>query len=119
MYAYEADKSLLNSLSTHGQTGITLTCPGFYGPQGRSLRLRGPVGPDFLDIMAAFRFEDLQVTNFEMETAAIYGLAELLGHRALSCNAILANRANGQFSSKPKETVDQLIQVVLEEVASI
>ena len=76
---------------------MTATCGGFYGPQGRVLRLE--LQDDSLNHkMDSFEFNGLRVTNFEMETSAIYGLAKLLGHDACSMNAILANRALGTFS---------------------
>ena len=96
----------------HILTGITATCGGFYGPQGRMLRLE-PKDSIFRNKLESFRYEDLKITNFEMETSAIYGLSKLLGHQACSMNAILANRANGSFSKKPDETIDNLIQYTL------
>ncbi len=94
--------------------GITATCTGFYAPQGRQLRGKAKI-PFILDKLAAFQGENgLKITNFEMETAGIYGLGQIFGHQALSCNAILANRATGEFSSKAQQTVAQLIELVLE-----
>ena len=95
--------------------GVTATCGGFYGPQGRILRLE-PKDSVFRDKLQSFRFETLRITNFEMETSAIYGLSKLLGHQACSMNAILANRANGIFSKNPEETVDQLIKYTLKKL---
>ena len=87
--------------------GITGTNTGFYGPQGRSLRI-----PTRLDIkrLKEFSYDGLRITNFEMETAAIYGLCNLLGHRAISFNVILANRALKSFSVHPKKSIDALIE---------
>ncbi len=97
--------------------GITATAGGFYGPQGRILRL--PIGDaDLNSKMDNFEYEGLRITNLEMETAAIYGLAALLGHNALSLNAIIANRASGTFSSDPYKAVDELISYTLEKIAS-
>ena len=96
----------------HILKGVTATCGGFYGPQGRILRLE-PKDSVFRDQLQSFQFEDLRITNFEMETSAIYGLSKLLGHKACSMNAILANRANGTFSKTPEKTIDQLIQYTL------
>jgi len=96
----------------HILKGVTATCGGFYGPQGRILRLE-PKDSVFRDKLQSFRFENLRITNFEMETSAIYGLSKLLGHKACSMNAILANRANGTFSKTPEKTIDQLIQYTL------
>lgn len=95
--------------------GITATCGGFYGPQGRMLRI-SPRDPSFIEKMQSFRYENLRITNFEMETSAIYGLSKLLGHQACSLNAILANRANGNFSQTPEHTIDQLIQYALKQL---
>lgn len=93
--------------------GITATCTGFYAPQGRRLRAQ-PKVDDILDKLANYKHNDgLRITNFEMETAGIYGMANLLGHQALSCNAILANRPDGRFSSNPQATVTKLIESIL------
>lgn len=96
--------------------GITATAGGFYGPQGRVLRL------DIQDAalnnkMDNFKFEDTRITNLEMETAAIYGLSALLGHNALSLNAIIANRASGTFSTDPYKAVDELIAYTLNKLS--
>lgn len=95
--------------------GITVTAPGFYGPQGRVLRLQTQ-DPEINDKLAAFSHDDIRVTNLEMETAAIYGLSALLGHNALSLSAIIANRALGKFSGDPEKTTQRLIDYVLERI---
>ncbi|RRJ93434.1 nucleoside phosphorylase [Flavobacterium macacae] len=92
--------------------GITATAGGFYGPQGRVLRLEIQ-DPELNDKMDNFNFDDNRITNLEMETAAIYGLSALLGHHALSLNAIIANRASGTFSEDPYKAVDELIAYTL------
>ena len=93
-------------------TGFTVTAPGFYGPQGRVLRI--PLQDAGLNKkLDSFSFDGIRATNLEMETSAIYGLARLLGHNALSMNAIIANRANGTFSSDPYKTVENLIAYTL------
>ncbi|CAM1362688.1 nucleoside phosphorylase [Tenacibaculum xiamenense] len=95
-------------LSEKVYKGITATAGGFYGPQGRVLRL--PLQDSELNNkIDSFEFKEHKITNLEMETSAIYGLAKLLGHNAASMNAIIANRANGTFSQKPKKTVEDLI----------
>ena len=95
--------------------GITATAGGFYGPQGRVLRL--PIeDPELNDKMDSFNFEGNRISNFEMETSVIYGLSKLLGHQALSLNAIIANRANGTFSKDPKLVVERLIKYTLEKL---
>ena len=96
--------------------GITATAGGFYGPQGRILRLEIQ-DPELNNKMDNFQFEDTTITNLEMETAAIYGLSTLLGHNALSLNAIIANRASGTFSSDPYKAVDELIAYTLDKLA--
>ncbi|AKQ46350.1 phosphorylase [Rufibacter radiotolerans] len=92
--------------------GNTVTCPGFYGPQGRLLRLQ-PKIEDVIQKLSSFRFEDVRFTNFEMETAGIYSLGRLLGHEVLSLNAIVANRITNQFAANHEEVVDDLILKVL------
>lgn len=94
------------------QDGITITAPGFYAPQGRHIRL-APKYPNIIEQMDSIDFEGLQCTNLEMETAGIYTLANLLGHRATSLNAILANRVNGVFSQDPAAAVNKLIDGVI------
>jgi uridine phosphorylase len=92
--------------------GITATAGGFYGPQGRVLRL--PLqDPKLNSKIDSFRYNDLRITNLEMETSVIYGLSKLLGHKALSINAIIANRANGTFSKNSGLVVENLIKYAL------
>ena len=96
--------------------GITCTVGGFYGPQGRVLRL--PIqDSDLNSKMDHFQFNGNRITNLEMETTAIYGLSALLGHNALSLNAIIANRATGTFSEDPTKAVDELIAYTLDKLA--
>ena len=96
--------------------GITATAGGFYGPQGRVLRLN--IQDENLNgKMDNFEFENAKITNLEMETAAIYGLGKLLGHECLSLNAIIANRATGTFSDDPYKAVDELIAYTLEKLS--
>ena len=96
--------------------GITATAGGFYGPQGRVLRLEIQ-DAELNNKMDNFKFEDTRITNLEMETAAIYGLSALLGHNALSLNAIIANRASGTFSTDPYKAVDELIGYTLNKLS--
>ncbi|WP_269235440.1 nucleoside phosphorylase [Flavobacterium flavigenum] len=96
--------------------GITATAGGFYGPQGRILRLNIQ-DEELNNKMDNFNFNDNRITNLEMETAAIYGLSALLGHNALSLNAIIANRASGTFSQDPYKAVDELIAYTLDKLA--
>jgi uridine phosphorylase len=96
--------------------GITATAGGFYGPQGRVLRLN--IQDESLNSkMDNFNFEGNRITNLEMETSAIYGLGKLLGHQCLSLNAIIANRASGTFSEDPYKAVDELIAYALEKLS--
>ncbi|WP_196893210.1 nucleoside phosphorylase [Aureivirga marina] len=96
--------------------GITGTAGGFYGPQGRILRL-AIQDNDLNRKMDCFEYEGTRITNLEMETSAIYGLAKLLGHNACSMNAIIANRANGTFSKNPYKTVEDVIKYTLDRLA--
>ncbi|RNI29683.1 phosphorylase [Rufibacter immobilis] len=95
--------------------GNTFTCPGFYAPQGRLLRLQ-PKIEAVIEKLSAFRFEDVRFTNFEMETAGIYSLGRLLGHEVLSLNAIVANRITHQFAQNADEVIDDLILKVLDRI---
>jgi len=93
--------------------GITATANGFYGPQGRSVRLKSNM-ENRIDEYAQFRYEDLRITNFEMESAGIYAMASMLGHKALSVCAILVNRATKEFNSESLRSVETLIKTVLD-----
>ncbi|EKT4498347.1 nucleoside phosphorylase [Flavobacterium psychrophilum] len=107
-------EKLIESEKIH--KGITATAGGFYGPQGRVLRLN--IQDESLNSkMDNFNFEDNRITNLEMETSAIYGLGKLLGHNCLSLNAIIANRASGTFSQDPYKAVDELIAYALEKLS--
>jgi len=92
--------------------GITVTCPGFYGPQGRVLRL-GLTNPQLVDRLTQFYYGNHRITNFEMETSAIYGLGKLLGHQCLSVNVIVANRVNKTFTKDGTAAVEGLITKAL------
>lgn len=98
--------------------GITVTCPGFYGPQGRILRL-GLSQPELIERLGSFAFGPYRVSNFEMETSAIYGLGHLLGHQCLSLNVIVANRISKTFSTNGLLAVERLIEKTLDVVASM
>ncbi len=109
-------ESLFSDISLH--KGITATAGGFYGPQGRVLRL--PLqDPELNHKMDNFQYKDYRIANLEMETSAIYGLSKLLGHNALSLNAIIANRANGTFSEDPRQTVKNLIVFALDKMLQL
>jgi len=97
-------------------TGVTATAGGFYGPQGRVLRL-AIQDPELNTKIDSFEFNNTRITNLEMETSAIYGLSKLLGHNACSMNAIIANRATGDFSKNPYKPVEELIIYTLDKLA--
>lgn len=108
-YVVKCNEDLYQKLSSKTTyKGFTATNVGFYGPQGRVLRLQIQ-DKDLNTKLATFNHNNMPITNLEMETAGIYGIANLLGHKALSMNAIIANRATGAFSNNPKKTVDDLI----------
>jgi uridine phosphorylase len=112
-YISGAGASLLKHFGRDFHHGITVTCPGFYGPQGRVLRL-GISNPNLVNRLTDFRFGQHRITNFEMETSAIYGLGKLLGHHCLALNAIVANRIKKDFSKDGKAAVEKLIIKFLE-----
>ncbi len=116
-YVIKGDDSLLKKFSgPEVKKGFTATNCGFYGPQGRILRL-GISEADINDKIAAFSYKDLKVTNLEMETSGIYGMSRLLGHKALSMNAVIANRPTGEFSKDSKKVVADLVAYCLEKLA--
>lgn len=111
-------KELENKISSEIiYKGMTATAGGFYGPQGRILRLQIQ-DPDLNRKMDSFNYKEIRVTNLEMETSAIYGLSKLLGHHACSMNAIIANRAVGEFSKNPEKVVNDLILYTLNKIVS-
>jgi uridine phosphorylase len=97
--------------------GITISAPGFYGPQGRKLRLP-IIDPDINDKIQSFELEGKKITNYEMESSAIYGLSKLLGHNAITICAIIANRQREEYSKDYKPVIKKLIQTVLERLTS-
>ena len=115
-YAVGASNTWTERFSPVMQRGITLTCPGFYAPQGRQIRLKTELDQRFFKAARNFTFRSLRITNFEMETAGLLGLAGALGHKAGSCSVLLANRATGEFSADPGAAVERLIDAVLEEI---
>lgn len=117
-YINKASTSLSNQFSKGYVHGMTVTCPGFYGPQGRMLRLT-PEIPGLLDTLATFRYKDTFIANFEMETSAMYGLAKLLGHECLSISVAVANRATKAFSNNTDLAIDKMISHSLEVIAGM
>ncbi len=117
-YISSANSSLLKHFVTNFHQGITVTCPGFYGPQGRILRL-GIKNPELINRLTQFSFGQYKIANFEMETAGIYGLGKLLGHHCISLSAIVANRLHKNFSKDGNALVEKLIKQTLEAIISI
>ncbi|HUM53060.1 MAG TPA: nucleoside phosphorylase [Chitinophagales bacterium] len=108
--------TLLNTIAKDIRKGVTLTNCGFYGPQGRTVRI-APKDKRYIDELSTIILPgNRKLTNMEMETSAIYGMSKLLGHHALSLNAILANRVDGTFSKDPHGATDKLIRYVLEQI---
>lgn len=112
-YLAAADQQLLQTIGKDMAHGITATAPGFYAPQGRQVRAQNVI-PDFVTRLNSFKSGEHRISNLEMETAGIYALAAVLGHRALSVNAILASRVGFSFSKNPQEIVEKAIKTVLE-----
>jgi uridine phosphorylase len=112
-YLSECSNELLQRVATDMYQGITATANGFYGPQGRSVRLQS-VMESRIDAYASFRNKVGRITNFEMECSGIYSLSSMLGHDALTVCAILANRATKEFHKNPSTSIESLIRLVLE-----
>lgn len=117
-YISGAGSQLLKHFVEGYHHGITITCPGFYGPQGRVLRL-GLSNPSFVDRLTQFQFGQHRITNFEMETSAIYGLGKMMGHQCLSISAIVANRVKKEFSKDGGLAVENLIKKSLGIISNI
>lgn len=114
-YLSRGSEILIQKMTAGMIPGNTVTCPGFYAPQGRKLRVPTRY-PSLLHDLGTFDYDGYQLTNFEMETSALYALSGLLGHEALSLNAIIAGRAVGKFSPSPEKVVDSLIITTLERI---
>ena len=117
-YIATASAELIKHFTEGYSHGITVTCPGFYGPQGRILRLPLKM-PNLVDQMTSFSYGNHRIANFEMETSAIYGLCNLLGHQCLSINVIIANRIKKEYSKDMGKAVDHMIQKSLGIIAGI
>ena len=111
-YLASAGNKLLRQFGDMAPQGLTITAPGFYSPQGRQVRAKSST-PQLLSIISDFKSPSGRITNLEMETAGIYGLASALGHNALSFNVILANRSTNKFSKNPGTVMDGCIQSIL------
>ena len=117
-YLVKSDDSLRATVSSNRiRYGVTVTNSGFYGPQGRKLRL-DLEDNSLNDKLTSFRYKDLRITNLEMESSAIYGLSKLMGHQAVSLNCIIANRVLGKFSKNPLQTIDTLIKYSLDNLTN-
>jgi len=116
-YITGASMSLIKHFVHGFHQGITVTCPGFYGPQGRVLRL-GVTNPQLLNRLTDFRFGQHRITNFEMETAGIYGLGKALNHHCLSLSLIVANRLHKKFSTDVHGSVEKLLTKTLDIISS-
>lgn len=117
-YIVAADSKLLKVLEEGYMKGITATAPGFYGPQGRVLRLETFL-PDINELLASFSYKGLRITNFEMETSALYGLSKMMGHSACTVTNIVANRVDKTHSSKYKETMERLVEDILNKLSKL
>ncbi|MFP4024824.1 MAG: nucleoside phosphorylase [Thiohalospira sp.] len=116
-YIVDASEELIQKLDGDNiKKGITISAPGFYGPQGRKLRLP-IIDPEINDKIETFEFENQKITNYEMESSAIYGLSKLLGHNAITLCAIIANRASKTYSKDYKPVVKKLIKTVLDRLS--
>lgn len=114
-YVGRASERLLKQFASDLPKGITMTAPGFYGPQGRCVRSHN-VYPNLIEQAGSFVVDNKRITNLEMETAGIYALSNMFGHHAISINAILASRVKEEFSANPSEVVDQAIRYVLDRI---
>lgn len=116
-YAVKADTALFDLLKKDSYTGITATANGFYGPQGRILRLQ-PLKAELNSLYNTFDWQGLKLTNYEMETSALYGLSGLLGHQACTVCAIIANRYRKEYSKNYHQTIDLLIGRLLDRLTA-
>lgn len=117
-YLARCSDKLESALSEGMFKGITASCSGFYAPQGRVLRYELAI-PGFIDTLHRFRHDRHRITNFEMETGAMYGLARVLGHHCCSINAIVANRITNEHTHKGDETMNRLIELVLDRLSAM
>jgi uridine phosphorylase len=115
-YAVKASSYLLEKLAGDWRTGITLTAPGFYAPQGREVRLKVS-DSSLVERVSRYKYNGFEVTNFEMETSALYALSAMLGHRAMTVCDIIANRVTGEFSPDYKASMRNLLGLLLDRIA--
>ncbi len=112
-YCVKASDQLMEKFKKGTHIGITATAPGFYGPQGRQIRLKAAM-PYLNELLTAYKLGEHRITNFEMETSALYGLGKLLNHQCLTACVIIANRVRKEFTSDYKKSVEILIQESLQ-----
>jgi uridine phosphorylase len=112
-YCVKGSEKLLGLFKDGNHVGITATAPGFYGPQGREIRLKASA-KNLNDLLTSFDHNGHKITNFEMETSALYGLGKLLGHNCLTACVIIANRVRKEFTKDYKKSVELLIEKSLE-----
>jgi len=112
-YMANASQKLFDRFSYSFITGNTVTCPGFYAPQGRSLRIPSHY-PNLIEDLNYFHRDNFWLTNLDMETSVYYAMARMFGHEVISVNAIIANRIKGTFSKNPNKIVETLIRKVLD-----
>lgn len=117
-YLARCSSKLESALGEGMFKGITASCSGFYAPQGRVLRYE-LARPDFIESLNTFSFANKKITNFEMETGAMYGLAKILGHHCCSINAIVANRMTNEHTHNAEATMIKLIKLVLDRIAAM
>ena len=116
-YGVKGSPKLLSIFKNGYHQGITVTCPGFYAPQGRVVRA-GLQFPQLVDKLSSFQFENHRITNFEMETSAIFGLGRVFGHHCLAVNTIVANRVRKEFTKDGAKSIENMIQKSLELLSS-
>ena len=116
-YVVKCSDHLAKQIGFDMHQGITVTAPGFYGPQGRNLRMKLHY-PDFNQKLEAFSYKEERILNFEMETSALYGLGRSLGHNVLTVCAIIANRVTEKYSADPHKPVNTLIKLLIERLTS-
>jgi uridine phosphorylase len=116
-YVVDADATLMEKVAGGMRRGITISSPGFYGPQGRTLRLQ-PFDSDLNENITSFRFRGEKITNYEMESSAIYGLAKLMDHKALTICVVIGNRVTGEFLADYKPAIRSLVRQVLDALSS-
>lgn len=115
-YVIDADKETLERIAGDEMVrGVTIACGGFFGPQGRELRI--PLAdPKQNEKVESFEYEGYRITNFEMESSALAGLARLMGHKAMTCCMVIANRRAKNVNANYKNSIDELIKLVLERI---